>query len=178
VDGGPGGRGRRVALSRRAAGAVVALIAGLVGATAVRLLAARPRPSDEDQIRSLFSDAALAVEQKRVSDAVAAASERFAGDGLDKRELKRLIASQVLRGEWVSVTVAGSRVRAQGDVAEAVVDVVMARSGPGRLADLAPADASASRITCRLEREEGSWRVVAAARRPLSLPEVLTGPPP
>jgi hypothetical protein len=67
----------------------------------------------------------------------------------------------------------------EGDSVSAGVDVVMARSGKGaRLSDLLPQDARAERFDCRLEREGGEWRVVSAARRPISLAEALAGPPP
>jgi|GEM_PF-1004614 len=166
-------------MSRRAFLVTVgALLAGAVGWAVVRRLGARP-PSDEELINALFLDAARAVEEKRVSDAVRGVSERFQGDGLGKHEVKQIIAAHVLRGEWVSVTVAGTRLRVGGDAAEATADVVMARSGKGRsLSDLLPAEASANRIACRLAREEGEWRVVAARRRPISLAEALAGPPP
>ncbi len=166
-------------MSRRAAVVTLGvLLAGALGWAAFRKLAARP-PSDEEAIGAIFLDAARAVEEKRVSVAVRGVSERFRGDGLDKRELKQLIAANALRGEWVSVTVAGTRVQVDGDAARATVDVVMARSGKGRaLADLLPAEASASRIACELAREEGEWRVVSARRRPISLAEALAGPPP
>lgn len=139
----------------------------------------REPPGDEERIVALFLDAARAVEEKRVGDAVEAVSERYRGEGQDRRGVKQLVAAQVLRGEWVSVTVAGTRVKLEGDAAEAVVDVVLARSGKGaRLADLLPEQASANRLTCRLEREAGDWRVVSAARRPISLGEALAGPQP
>lgn len=137
----------------------------------------RDPPGDEERIAALFLSAARAVEEKRIGDAVEAVSERYRGEGLDRRGVKQLVAAHVLRGEWVSVTVAGTRVALQGDAAEAVVDVVMARGGKGaRLADLLPEQASASRLTCRLEREGGDWRVVSAARQPISLAEALAGP--
>jgi hypothetical protein len=157
------------------------LAAAAVGLTAAAALALwrpwRDPPGDEERIAALFPAAARALEEKRVGDAVEAVSERFRGEGLDRRGLKQLLAALVLRGQWVSVTVAGSRVRLEGDAAEAVVDVVAARSGAGaRLADLLPEQASANRLTCRLERESGEWRVVSAARRPISLAEALAGP--
>ncbi len=164
-------------MSRRAlAVAVAALAAALV----LGLWRPWREPlSDEERIGALFLSAARAVEEKRVGDAVEGVSERYRGEGLDRRGLKQLVAAQVLRGEWVSVTVAGTRVKLQGDAAEAVVDVVLARSGRGaRLADLLPEQASASRLDCRLEREQGQWRVVSAARRPISLAEALAGPEP
>ena len=165
-------------VSRRSLAAALALVAGAAGWAAWQRLSA-PAPSDEDRIRALFEQAARAVEEKRVSDAVSAVSERFSGEGLDRHGVKQLIAAQVFRGEWVSVSVAGSRVRVEGDAASAAVDVVMARSGKGtRLSDLLPQDARANRFDCRLEREGGDWRVVSASRRPISLAEALAGPPP
>ncbi len=165
-------------MSRRAFLVAAALLAGAAAWAVLRRMLATP-PSDEELIHNLFLEAARAVEEKRVGDAVEAVSERFSGDGLSKREVKQLIAAQVLRGEWVSVTVAGQRVRVAGDSASAVVDVVMARSGKGKaVRDLLPQEATANRIEARLEREEGSWRVVAATRRPISLAQALAGPPP
>jgi len=167
-----------VTVSRRAVAAALALATGAAG-WAVWQRLSEPEASDEDRIRALFDRAARAVEEKRVSDAVSAVSERFRGEGLDRHGVKQLIAAQVFRGEWVTVSVAGTRVRVEGDAASAAVDVVMARSGKGaRLSDLLPQDARAERFDCRLEREGGEWRVVTAARRPISLAEALAGPPP
>jgi hypothetical protein len=91
--------------------------------------------------------------------------------------VKQLVAYQALRGEWVSVTVAGAEVAVDGQVARATVDLVLARSGVGKaLSDLLPAEASAWRIDCGLELEEGEWRVVEADWRPVALAEALAGP--
>jgi hypothetical protein len=57
------------------------------------------------------------------------------------------------------------------------VDLVLARSGAGKaIVDLLPGEASAHRIDCRLEREEGTWRIVSAAWRPIGLAEAAAGP--
>ncbi|HEU4383803.1 MAG TPA: hypothetical protein VFR85_09910 [Anaeromyxobacteraceae bacterium] len=164
-------------MSRRAVLAVAAL--ALAAAAAVALWRPwREPPSDEERITALFLEAAKAVEDKRVGDAVEAVSERYRGEGVDRRGVKQLLLAQVLRGEWVSVTVAGTRVKLSGDGAEAVVDVVLARSGKGtRLAEVLPEQANVNRLTCRLERESGEWRVVSGSRRPISLAEALAGPP-
>ena len=164
-------------MSRRAVLAVV--VAALAAGAVLGLWRPwREPPGDEERIAALFLDAARAVEEKRVGDAVEAVSERYQGEGLDRRGVKQLLLAQVLRGEWVSVTVAGTRVRLGGEGAEAVVDVVLARSGRGtRLADLLPEQADVNRLTCRLEREGSEWRVVSASRRPISLAEALAGPP-
>lgn len=163
---------RRLALVLAVAAAVVAAV--VLG---VRLLARSP--SDDDQIRALFEESARAAGEKRVGDAVEGVSERFHGQGLDKRGVRQLVAFHALRGEWTSVSVAGSAVTVEGASARAVVDLVLARSGQGKaLADLLPAEASAYRVACALEREDGGWRVVSAEWRPIDLRTALAGPAP
>ena len=163
---------RRLAI----AAAALALVAG--AALLVSRLLAEP-VSEEDRIRAAFAEAALAAGEKRVADAVAMVSERFRGQGLDRQGVKQLVAYQALRGEWVSVTIAGAEVAVDGQVARATVDLVLARSGVGKaLSDLLPAEASAWRIDCGLELEEGEWRVVEADWRPVALAEALAGPGP
>ena len=157
---------------------VVLAVAAVVAAVVAARLRGEPE-TDEDRIRTLFSKAALAAEERRVSDVVEGVSERFAEGGLDKQGLKRFVAGMTLRGEWVSVTLAGIAVAVEGDAARANVDVVTARSGKGKaLADLAPAEGSAQRIQCRLEREPDGWRVVGASWGAISLADALAGPPP
>lgn len=152
---------------------------GVAAAVALAVgLGRGPEETEEDRIRALFAEAALAVEEKRIGDAVEAVSERFAGEGLDRQGVKRLIAGLVLRGDWVRVSIAGVAVAVEGEEARAIVDVVMARSGRGKaLGDLLPQEASAYRIPCTLAREGGDWRVVAASWGPISLAEALAGPP-
>jgi hypothetical protein len=105
-------------------------------------------------------------------------SERFRAEGLDRREAKRLVAGMVLRGEWVSVSIADAAVVLEGRAARANVDVVMASGGKGKaIADLLPQEATAHRFSCRLEKEGEDWRIVEAAWRAISLAEALAGPP-
>ncbi len=163
-------------MTRRGIAILGVFAAGATAWFAARHLVARPQ-SDEEQIRALFTAAAKAAEEKRVSDAVAGLSERFEAEGLDKREVKQVIAAHVLRGDWVSVTLTDPQIEVKGDTAEAVLDVVMARSGSGGLSGVLPADATANRITCRLEREDQGWRVVHAKRRPIGVGELLDGAP-
>ena len=164
--------------SRRAvllAAAAAAVALAVLGALRLR----REKPSDEELIRALFDDAARAAEEKRVGDAMAGVSERFRGHGLDRAGVKRLVALQVLRGEWVSVTVSQARVAVDGDRARANVDAILARAG-GRgkaLAALVPGEASAHRFLCRLEREGAGWRIVEAEWRAVGLAEAIAGPP-
>jgi hypothetical protein len=155
------------------AAALAVLLAG--GFLLARLL--RAPPTDEERIQGLLADAARAAEEKRAGDVVKEVSERFAGEGLDRRGLRQLVAFQILRGEWVSVTIAGTRLEVAGDGARAAVDVVLARSGRGvRLADLLPAQGSVHRLQLRLEREGGDWKVVRARWRPVAAQAALEGP--
>jgi hypothetical protein len=157
---------------------VAVALAAVAAVAVVRLLADEP-PTDEDLIHALFVDAARAAEERRVSDAVEGVSERFRGSGLDRRGAKQLVAFHVLRGEWVSVSVAGARVRVDGARARANVDAVLARgAGKGKaLAALLPGEASAHRFEAALEREADGWRVVEATWRRVDLADAIAGPP-
>ncbi len=157
-----------------AAAIALAAVAGLAA-----LRAGRETPSDEELVRALFEDAAKAAEERRVSDAVEGVSESFAGRGLDKAGVKRLVAFHVLRGEWLSVSISGARVTVDGDRALANVDAVLARgSAKGKsLAALLPGEASAHRFLCRLRREPDGWRIVEAEWRVVGLAEAVEGPP-
>ncbi len=164
-------------MSRRTLFLAAAVVA-LAGVAAWKVLGRRP-PSDEEAIRLLFDRAARAAEEKRVSEAVEAVSERFRGGGLDRRGVKQLVAFHVLRGDWVSVSVSGARIRVEdGARARANVDVVLARGGAkGKALDARlPGEARVHRIACRLEREDGEWRIVEADWTPVGLAEALAGP--
>jgi hypothetical protein len=156
----------------------VVVLAALVAALAWWL--GRTPDSEEARVRAVFLDAARAAEEKRPADVVARVSERFRGAGLDRRGVKQLVAFEVLRGEWVSVSIAGVTVEIEGSRARANVDAVLARAaGQGKvLAELLPGEASAHRFACRLEKEDGEWSVVEASWRPIGLAEALAGPPP
>lgn len=165
-------------MSGRSAGWILAGVA----AAAVAMLVIRMRaaePTDEERILALVEGAARAAGEKRVSDAVEGVSERFRGGGLDRRGVKQLVAFHVLRGEWVSISITGSRIRVDGERARASFDAVLARGGAkGRpISALLPGEASAHRFECDLERETDGWRVVEAAWRPVELADALAGPP-
>jgi hypothetical protein len=135
--------------------ALVALLV-VAAAGAVWRCGGPPPPSDEELIRTLYDDAVRAAEERRVSDAVAGLSERFQGQGLDKRGVKQLVAAHALRGNWLVVRIAGLRIEVTGDTARAVLDLAATRAGAGKaLADLMPSEGSAWRVDCRLEREAG-----------------------
>ena len=167
-----------MAISRRTLLLAVALSTAAIAA-GVALRLGRQPPSDEALIRKLLDDAARAAEEKRVGDAIEPVSERFRGGGLDRRGVKKLVAFHVLRGEWVSVWIAGARIAVAGDAARANVDAVLARaSGKGKaLEALLPGEATAHRFACRLEREGDGWRIVEAEWRPIGIAAAIAGPP-
>src|SRR5512136_3011871 len=72
----------------------------LAALLAVAVGACRPRPTDEEQVRRIFADAAKAAEEKRPGDVVARVSERFQGEGLDRRGLRQFVTYHALRGDW------------------------------------------------------------------------------
>jgi len=163
---------------RRSRAAALVVVLGIAAAAVGAWRLSRTPPSDEERIRALLDRAARAAEEKRVGDAVEDVSERFQGQGLDRRGLKQLIAYQAMRGDWNAVVALGTQVRVDGDVAEAVADVALVRSGRGPdLADRLPAAGSTWRIEARLERERGRWMVTGARWRPVSAEEAVAGPP-
>jgi hypothetical protein len=162
-------------LARRTA--LIALLV-LAAAGAAWRLSRPPPPSDEELIRTLYDDAVRAAEERRVSDAVAGLSERFQGQGLDKRGVKQLVAANALRGNWLVVRIAGLRIEVTGGTARAVLDLVATRAGAGKaLADLLPSEGNAWRIDCRLDRESEGWRIVGATWVDETLVEALEGSP-
>jgi len=161
---------RRVLIIAAALGLL--LLGALLGA---RLL--RPPPTDAERIQALLASAAGAAEERKAGEVVRDVSERFAGEGLDRQGLRQFVTYQILRGQWVGVTIAGTRLEVEGDLARAAVDVVLARGGPGAgLADLLPAGGSVHRLQLRLEREAEGWKVVAARWRPVPVGQALDGP--
>jgi SnoaL-like domain len=155
--------------------ALIAFLA-LAAAGGVWRLSRPPPPSDEELIRTLYDDAVRAAEERRVSDAVAGVSERFQGQGLDKRGVKQLVAAHALRGNWLVVRIAGLRIEVTGDTARAALDLVATRAGAGKtLADQLPTAGNAWRVDCRLEREAEGWRIVAATWAEETLVEALEG---
>jgi len=134
--------------------------------------------SDEELIRAIFGRAAQAAEEKRPGDVVADVSERFRAGELDRDGVRRTVAGVILRGGWLSASIAKANVLVEGDAASAVVDVLLAQAAGARsLADLAPGEASVHRFDVRLAREPDGWRVTAARWAPVELSDALAGPP-
>lgn len=165
---------------------IVAALA-LAGVLAWRLLRAPPG-DDAARIRARFEEAATAAGERRAGDVVALLSEGFRGtglggpyrgEGLGRDEVRRILAFELLRGQWTSVAIGGVEVAVAGDRARANVDAVLVRGGDGKkLSDLVAGQAAAHRFACRLARVDGEWIVVEAAWQPIGLEDALAGPPP
>jgi hypothetical protein len=163
IPGRPGKPAMRI--SRNLAIFVLVALVALGAVVAIRAL--RRGPTDEEQIRALFDEAARAVEEKRPGDAMAGVSERFQGEGMGHRELKQFITFQALRGSWNAVMPVAARVQVSGDQAEAEVDAVLVRGGKGEgVVARLPEAGDSWRIDATLAREKGGWRVVSARWRP------------
>lgn len=146
-------------------------------AAAASLTACARKQTDEEQIRAVFVEAAHAAEEKRVNDVMRAVSDRFEGEGLDRHGVKQLVAFHLLRGAWVAISLGGYDIQVHGDTADAVVDVVMVRSGKGRaLSELLPENATVHRFTTRVERTKDGWKVASAAWRPVAIEDAVAGP--
>lgn len=143
---------------------VVAFLVALVtGGALLAWRGLRAGPSDEDRIRALLDRASRAVEEKRPGDLMEAVSERFQGEGMGRRELHQFVTYNTLRGSWNAVIPVATRVKLDGDRAEAVVDVALVRGGRGEgIAGRLPEAGDTWRLEAGLEREKEGWRVVSA----------------
>ena len=163
--------------------AAVVVVAAAAGAGVFLLLAPERERTPEERIRAALERAAQAAEKRKVGEVMELISPRFAGGGgegwpADRDEVKRLLALELLRGQWVSVFVSSAQIAVDGPRARAHVDVVLSRAaerGKG-LAALLPSEASAHRFRLDLEEEGGEWRVVKGAWRSIGLEEALSGP--
>ncbi len=158
--------------------AIAAAVAALRGGGVQAWRAVRPAPTHEAEIRAHVDATARAVEAKRPGDAVASVSERFRGQGMDRRELRQFITYNAMRGSWNAVVPVAVRVDVQGDRAEAVVDAALVQGARAEgIAAVLPANADTWRIEIALEREPEGWRVVTARWRPIDVAEGLLGAP-
>lgn len=158
---------------------VLVVVLAAVGA----YLALRPSArTPEERIRAALDEAAKAVGARRAAGVVELLSPRFQGEAGGERfsrdDARRLVAAELLRGQWASAHVTGAAVAVEGSRARAAVHAVLSRADDRAkgLSSLLPGEASAHRFQLDLEEEDGSWRVVRAAWRPITLEEALSGP--
>ncbi len=170
-------------MTRRAWIAIAVAAAAGVG---LAVWLARPEAplTEAERIRARFAEAARAAEERKAGDVVEILSPRFEGGGeagmrVTRDEVKRLVALELLRSQWVSVKILpDAQVDVRGDRARAIVDAVLSSAADpvGRLPDLLPGEYSLHRFDLELALEEGEWRVVRGAWRQIPLDEALSGP--
>lgn len=162
----------------------VLLVVAAAAAAVVAWLAWPARTEGpEERIRALLQEAARAAEQRKPGEVAELLSERFRGGAgeasLGRDDARRLLALELLRGQWVTVTIASAEVIVDGPRARAHVDALLSRAADRQkgLAALLPGEAAVHRFRLELEEEpDGRWRVVAAGWRQASLQEALAGP--
>ena len=151
-------------MSSRARWVAISVLAAAVAGTVWLVLPARPT-SAEERIRTTLQEAAQAAEKRKVDDVVEILSERFTGKGEGERasrdEVRRMLAFELLRGAWVSVTISSAEVIVDGSRARANVDALLSRAEDRTkgLASLLPGRprCTASASTWRRRPGSGAW---------------------
>ena len=156
-------------MDRRRIAALAIAAAGVLLATWL-LWPSKPA-DDEAQIRQVVASMAQKTAERDVSGIVEHVSERYRGEGGDKRELKRYLLGYLLRSEVVTALPANVKLEGpiEGGKAKISFAVLLARTPARKIEDLRPEElVGAHRIDAELEKEDGHWRALTATRRPAS----------
>jgi hypothetical protein len=152
---------------RRLVGALVTL--SLAGVAYVGW--PRTAPSQRELVLRTVVQMAHAADERDVPGVMEHVSERFrSAEGWDQRELKAVVAHQLLSGQWVRVFTSEVEVTVTSPTqVELTGKFVFGRSAAKRLEDLARDSVLAAyAVEGRLEKEsDGEWRFVWASHRPL-----------
>jgi hypothetical protein len=157
---------------------VVGVGLALLAAGAVLFFWPRAEPGVQEAITRRVVELTRAAEDKDVGGVMEAVSERFRSDSgaWGKKEVRGVLAAQVLRGQWVRVFMTNLEVHevspTKGDFQ---ARFIFGRSEAEKVQDLA-ADSvlNAYLIEGSFEKEaDGEWRVVRAKHRPLNPADLL-----
>jgi len=158
-------------------GHVLGLVLALLAAGAVLALWPREQPGVKEAITRKVVKMTDAAERKDMAELMEGVSDTFqSGEGWNKQQLKGVLLSQVLRGEWVRVFVKDLAVTevnpARGDVQ---MKIIFGRSEADQLENLARESVlSAYLIEGTFEKQDdGEWRVIQARHRSLSPTELF-----
>jgi hypothetical protein len=156
---------------------VLGLGLALVAAFLVLLLWPREEPGVKDAVTRRIINMTRAAEEKDVGSVMEGVSERFKStDGWGRQDVHRILAAQVLRGQWVRIFTTDIDVHevspTQGDFR---ARFIFGRSQAEELKDLARDSVlNAYAIEGTFEKEsDGEWRVVRAKHRQLDPSELL-----
>ena len=157
----------------RVLGLVLALAAGAL----VLVLWPSKEPGVAEAIERRVRELAHAAEERDLGDLTDGVSERFRSkQGWGKTEAKRVLAAQVLRGEWLRVFVADLDAQEQSPTRGSFrAKLLFARSEAQSLEGLARESVtSAWLLEGVFEREDdGTWRVVEVSQRRLGPTELF-----
>ena len=141
---------------------------------AVWLVWPRHPPSDEERIREAIEAMARGAEDRDVSAIAEHVSESYRGEAGTKDELKGLLFHFLHGADFVSVVLRGVHVDVQGDQADVVLRVVLARvKGAPEVKESDVVNAGAHEIKAHFVREKDEWRVSQAAQREITPGQAL-----
>ena len=151
----------------------VSVLAAAVAGIVWLVLPARPT-SAEERIRTRSRrrpGGGEAQGGRRGGGALRAVHRQGEGERASRDEVRRMLALELLRGAWVSVTISSAEVIVDGSRARANVDALLSRAEDRTkgLASLLPGEASVHRFSVDLEEEAGKWRVVSGTWRQIGI---------
>lgn len=156
---------------------VVSGMAALVAAGLVLFLWPREEPGVKDAVTRRIIAMTRSAEEKDVGGVMEGVSERFKStEGWGRPDVHRILAAQVLRGQWVRIFTTDIDVREVSPTqADFQARFIFGRSQADKLEDLARDSVlNAYSIEGTFEKEpDGEWRVVKAKQRRLDPSELL-----
>ncbi|RKH51212.1 hypothetical protein D7X55_12630 [Corallococcus sp. AB049A] len=156
---------------------VLSGMAAVIAAALVLFFWPREEPGVKDAVTRQIIAMSRAAEDKDVGGVMERVSERFkTTDGWSKQDVHRILAAQVLRGQWVRVFTTDIDVHEVSPTqGEFQARFIFGRSQAEKLEDLAKDSVlNAYAIEGTFEKEaDGEWRVVKAKQRRLDPSELL-----
>jgi hypothetical protein len=137
----------------------------IVGAVIIAAYMLYPKPKgDEEAIRLVISDMAVAVEEGDVRGFMSHVSERYADDyGNDRNAIKAFIFMKVLRGGDINIFIRGLKLEIDGTRALGDLNVIMTSNAEVKsIADILPEDSAGYSFSIVFEKEGKDWMVLNA----------------
>lgn len=156
---------------------VVSGMAAVVAAALVLYFWPREEPGVKEAVTRRIIAMTRAAEEKNVGEVMEGVSDRFKSpEGWSKQDVHRIMAAQVLRGQWVRIFTTDIDVQELSPTqGEFQARFIFGRSQADKLEDLARDSVlNAYSIEGTFEKEsDGEWRVVKARQRQLDPSELL-----
>ena len=137
---------------------------GAIGMT-LPLVMCAPEPTPEEAVREVIRQTALACEERRLGDAIAAISETYRDeDGLGKQQLYGLLFREFARDGGLGVALGPIRVEIEGP--EATAYFVAALGESSGIMGL-PDEVDALEFQVALALEDSNWMITWHSRAPV-----------